>query len=214
MATATLRRPAKSGKGAKPTPRSDVALDHIHRFTLAEYQQLIEHGILGEKERCHLINGVIRTKMPENTPHSSTHLKLGRRLSRLLPDEWLILTDMPVQFPNSDSEPEPDFAITSGPETRFDEAKPVAADSLLIVEVADTSLAADRGEMLEIYAGGKVAVYWIVNLVDGVVEVYTQPKGGKKPGYKAKAEYRAGDSVPVVLGGKHVGTIPVSEILP
>ena len=53
-----------------------------------------------------------------------------------------------------------------------------------------------------------------VNLIESVVEVYTQPRGGKKPTYRVRTDYAAGQVVPVVLGGKPVGTLPVSEILP
>jgi hypothetical protein len=59
-----------------------------------------------------------------------------------------------------------------------------------------------------------VPEYWIVNLVDGIVEVYTKPRGGRNPTYRTRTDYAAGESVPVVLGGKQVGTIPVSEIIP
>ncbi len=209
---ATLSRPVK--RTPTSPQRVESPLDSVRRFTLAEYQRLIDLGILGEKDRCHLLNGVIRNKMPQNTSHTSAVQKLNRRLSRLLPDEYLVFPDLPVRFPSSDSEPEPDFFVTAGPDTRFDEVKPTAGDVLLLIEVADTSLAADRGEMLAIYAGGKVPEYWIVNLADRAVEVYTQPKGGKKPTYRTRTDYAAGQSVPVVLGGKPVGEIAVSDILP
>lgn len=214
MAAATLRRPRTPPPAVAASPPTDPPPGSVRRFTLAEYNRLIDLGILGKRDRCHLINGVIRNKMSKNAPHISATGKLNKRLSRLLPDEYFLLPDPAVQFPNSESEPEPDFVITAGPDTRFDEAKPVAGDVLLVIEVSHSSLAADRGEMLEMYAGGKIVEYWIVNLIDGIVEVYTQPRGGKKPTYRTRTDYAAGDGVPVVLGGKQVGTIAVSDILP
>lgn len=208
---ATLSRPLKR---TPVRPPEQLPVEAVRHFTLAQYNRLIDLGILGKRDRCYLINGVIRNKMPENSPRLGTRLKLSRRLGRLLPDDLLVLTDAPVQFPNSNSEPEPYFAVTPGPDTRFDGVKPVAADVLLVIEVADTSLASDRGEMLGIYAGGKVPVYWIVNVRESIVEVYTNPRGGRNPTYRARTDYAAGESVPVVLGGKQVGTIPVSEIIP
>lgn len=214
MPTATLRRPKRAPAAAAPDRPPPLSPDSLHRFTLAEYQRMIDIGVLGEKDRCHLLNGVIRKKMPENTPHLSTRIKLGRRLARVISDDLLVLTDAPIQFPNSESEPEPDFFVTAGPDTRFDRVKPVAADVLLVIEVSDTSLASDRGEMLGIYAGGKIAEYWIVNLVDNIVEVYTKPRGGRTPTYRARTDYAVGESVPVVLGGAQLGSIAVADILP
>ncbi len=82
------------------------------------------------------------------------------------------------------------------------------------MEVADSSLHEDQTTKLELYAGAKVAVYWVVNLVDRRVEVYTDPRGGKNPGYKTRTNYGLNDSVPVVIGSKKVGTIAVKELLP
>ena len=212
MSTATLRRPTRRKPPAALA--ATVPAGPTRRFTIAEYEQLIDLGMLGERDPYHLLNGEIRLKMAVNDPHTSTAMKLERRFHRMLPDDFLVWIEKPASFPNSNSQPEPDIAIVLGPEDRYDAGKPHADDAFLIVEVADTSLAADRGEMLEIYAGGKVPEYWIVNLIDSVVEVYTQPRGGKKPTYRARTDYAAGESVPVVLGDKPVGVIAVSDILP
>jgi Uma2 family endonuclease len=215
MPTATLPPPTPRGRPAAAAPLAPaVSAGPVRRFTIAEYEQLVEQGMLGERDPYHLLNGEIRLKMPVNDPHTSTASKLEKRFWRLITNDQHVWVEKPISFPNSNSQPQPDIAIVLGPETRYDAGKPHAADVLLVVEVSDTSLASDRGEMLELYAGGKVPEYWIVNLIDGAIEVYTNPRGGKKPGYKAKAEYRAGDSVPVVLGGKTVGQIAVSDILP
>jgi hypothetical protein len=80
--------------------------------------------------------------------------------------------------------------------------------------VADSTLHRDQTTKLELYAGAKVAVYWIVNLVDRRVEVYTQPRGGKSPTYKTRTDYGPDDAVPVVIAGKRVGTIAVKDLLP
>lgn len=96
--------PATLLRRSKPTPHAaggnlpptDPPPGSVRRFTLAQYQRMIDLGILGSKDRCHLINGVIRNKMPQNTPHLSTFQKLNRRLARLLPDEFVLLPDLPV----------------------------------------------------------------------------------------------------------------------
>lgn len=81
-------------------------------------------------------------------------------------------------------------------------------------EVSDATLELDRGLKLRIYASGLIPAYWIVNLVEARVEVYTQPRGGKKPTYKTRTDYGPNDTVPVVIAGKQVGTIAVKEVLP
>ena len=98
----------------------------------------------------------------------------------------------------------------AGIDPRLQPAHPGAADVALVVEVADSSLAEDR-KMAAIYGGAGVPVYWIVNLVDRQVEVYTDPGIG---GYATRTDFRPGQQVPVVIDGREVGQIAVDDILP
>ena len=150
--------------------------------------------------------------MPKNAPHDSAIFRLQRRLTKLLGDEFLVRIQSTVELDLS--MPDPDLAIVAGPEERFDENRPDAAVLFLVIEVSESSLSQDRGFKARLYGRNKIPVYWIVNLKDRVVEVHTQPRNGKNPGYRNATVYRPGDSVPVVLGKKTVGSIPVSEILP
>jgi Uma2 family endonuclease len=85
----------------------------------------------------------------------------------------------------------------------------------MIAEIANTSLDFDRLDKGRIYARAAIPVYWIVNLPDRVVEVYSAPSGPTPlPTYGRKDEYRSGDAVPVALDGQVVGTIPVADLLP
>ena len=79
------------------------------------------------------------------------------------------------------------------------------------MEVADSSLPTDRGEKLAAYARGGVPRYWIVNLVDGVIETYSSPVAAG--GYQASRVYHPGDEVPVVIDGQEVGRVAAVEIL-
>ena len=79
-----------------------------------------------------------------------------------------------------------------------------------LVEVAETTLARDRGQKLTAYARSGIAVYWIVNLVDRQVEVYTGPGSD---GYTSRVDYIADQHVPVVIDGFEVGHISVSTML-
>ncbi len=85
----------------------------------------------------------------------------------------------------------------------------------VLVEVADSSLGRDRGIKKRVYARAKVSVYWIVNLIDRCVEVYTNPSGPtENPDYDLPQVYGENDRVPVVLDGKEIGQIEVKAILP
>ena len=91
---------------------------------------------------------------------------------------------------------------------------PQPRDIGLLIEVADTTLADDRTTKKRVYARARVGVYWIVNLVDFAIEVYAQPRAGRRPTYRQERSYRAPEAVPLVLGDHDLGAIPVSELLP
>ena len=85
----------------------------------------------------------------------------------------------------------------------------------LVVEVSEGTLARDRGMKKRIYARARIPVYWIVNLVDHQIEVYTDPTGpAKRPDYRHSQIYKPGDSIPLVLDGNEIAKIDVSNILP
>lgn len=187
----------------------------VRRFTLGEYHRLIEIGILWSGDPYELIDGWIVRKSPKYPPHSSTVTRAYRRLDRLSGDAFAIRSQQPVSIAATASEPEPDVVVAVGPDGRYNRAHPAPRDVLLLVEVADiASLTWDRGVKLTAYARSKIPVYWIVNLEDRRVEVYTTPRGGRAPAYRTRTDYAPGDAVPVVVAGKSLGTIPVGELLP
>ena len=84
-----------------------------------------------------------------------------------------------------------------------------------MIDVTDDGLLEARSEKARIYAAGGVPEYWIVNLLDRQVEVYTGPQpAATPPVYSARRDYRPGDAVPLVLDGATVATLPVAELLP
>jgi hypothetical protein len=80
--------------------------------------------------------------------------------------------------------------------------------------VADTTLGEDRGVKQRLYARNRLPCYWIVNLNDALVEVYTGPRGGRSPGYRERRDYGPGDSVPLTISGQELAPVPVRDILP
>jgi Uma2 family endonuclease len=184
----------------------------IKRFTVAEYHELQHRGMLDDGKDYELLDGWLVEKMTQETPHASAASKLDKRLWKLMPDDRLLRSQKPITLRNS--EPEPDAAVCIGPEDRYDERHPSAAEIEFVVEVADSSLRRDQTLKLALYASARIREYWIVNLIDRRVEVYTHPRGGKKPTYRTRTDYLPGSAVPVVLGGTEVGSIAVDEILP
>jgi Uma2 family endonuclease len=209
----SVARTARTPKTAAALPPIVTDLP-VRRFTVDEYHKLLEIGVLKEGEPCELLNGVITPKMPQNSPHSSAASRLERRLARLLPDRWILRSQKPVSIPGQASEPEPDVAVVRGPEERYDARQPYSNDLAQIVEVSDTSIDMDLGEKPRIYAGARIPTYWVMNMIERRVEVYREPRGGKKPTYRKQTHYGPSEEAIVVLNGSEVGRIPVRELLP
>jgi Uma2 family endonuclease len=176
---------------------------------------MMEAGILKSGDRYELLNGWIVPKMTIHPPHNKAVRQLMRRLNRLLrDDEWTLQIQGSVTLLPA-SEPEPDAVVAFGPEEKYGENVNFGAkDIVLIVEVADSSLAHDRDEKLRIYALARIPVYWIVNLIDRQVEVYTLPRAGRNPVYRERKDYGPADTLPLILDGEHVADLPVKAILP
>jgi Uma2 family endonuclease len=184
----------------------------VIRFSVDDYELMIREGILAEPERLELLDGWIVPKVTHNPRHDSAVFRLHRRLLRLLSDDWIVRVQSSISI--TLSLPEPDLVVARGPEDLYDLARPSPNDIALLVEVADSTLRQDQTVKLELYARDRIPLYWIVNLVGNRIEVYSQPRGGKHPGYKKRAVYGLADRVPVVLRGKHVGEIRAREVLP
>jgi Uma2 family endonuclease len=80
--------------------------------------------------------------------------------------------------------------------------------------VAESALLADLREKGPIYARARVPIYWIVNIKDLTIEVYTQPAAGKSPRYRHRQDYADGQTIPLILGGHEFAQIPVRDLLP
>jgi Uma2 family endonuclease len=183
------------------------------RFTVPEYQELVRLGTIGENENLVLIEGYLVRKMSKNPPHENALQKLPYVLIPALPAGWLARFQSVITL--SDSEPEPDGAIVRGGVTDFASRHPGPADFGIVIEIADTSLAVDRTDSHRIYARAGIPEYWIVNIPDRQIEVYTDPQPATNPpAYATRRTYSATDAVPVILDGVTVGTIAVADVLP
>jgi hypothetical protein len=172
---------------------------------------MIETGILTENDRVELLEGWIVPKMPHKPPHDGTIWLAQTALLPRLPPEWILRIQSAITTP--DSEPEPDLVIARGPGLRYFTTHPTPRDIALAIEVADTSLLEDRKDKGRLYARARIPIYWIINLPDTQIEVYSQPKTGRSARYHKCDIYQSGQQVPLTIGGIKVRPIDVHELL-
>jgi Uma2 family endonuclease len=186
----------------------------IARFSVARYQKMIETGILTPDDKVELLENYVVLKMPRNPLHDGTIDLLNAAIPiRIASHGWMLRIQQTVVL--SDSQPEPDFAVVRGTPRSFLSRHPLATDVGLLIEVADSSLLRDQRDKARIYARNGILAYWIVNLVDRRIEVYTDPSGPTAvPAYNSAQTYQLGDAVPLNLDGHTVATIPVADMLP
>ncbi len=183
------------------------------KFSVGRYQRMIEEGILTPDDKVELLENYLVLKMPKNPPHDGTIDLVKAALPPCIPAGWLLRIQQTIALP--DSQPEPDFAVVRGNPRTYLTRHPGPADVGLVIEVADSSLLRDQRDKMRIYARGAIPCYWIVNLVDRRIEVYSQPTGpAPVPAYGSFQTYQPGDAVPLVLDGVAVGTVPAAELLP
>lgn len=194
---------------------TELALAGARRFTLEQYHKMLETGIFMDGDRVELIEGYILEKHVRNPPHESSLRRLTNRFGRYLPATgWCLQIQGAVTLPG-ESEPEPDGVVLRGADSDFDGRLPGASDIGLAVEVSDTSRGFDRRVKGLAYARAAIPVYWVINVADRVVEVYTDPDpAASPPAYRTRTEYRPGQDLPIVLDGAAAGAIPVSELIP
>ena len=185
----------------------------FRRFSVAEYHKLIEIGVLTEDDNLELLDGYLVHKMSRNPPHDATIQKATKRLLRVLPPGWDLRGQCAITL--AASEPEPDLAIVRGDENDYVARHPGPVDVGLVIEVADTTLTGDRADKGRIFAQAGIPCYWIINLVDRQIEVYTAPASATAtPTYTQRQDFHAADDVPLTLDGAQVANIPVRELLP
>lgn len=198
---------------APPASVVDPEFGPLFRMSVEQYLEAIRVGIFTADDKAELLEGVLVAKMGRKPPHVFATRRVFARLAALLPAGWFVAKEDPFQ--SSDSVPEPDGMILRGTDEDYRDRYPTAADVPLIVEVAESSLARDRGVKRRAYARAGLPTYWLVELVARQVEVYTDPSGpAEVPDYRTKHTLGPDDELTVVLDGREVGRIAVRDILP
>jgi Uma2 family endonuclease len=194
-----------------PQPR--VPPFPVYQITVEKYHDMIQMGILTEDDQVELLEGWIVPKMPRAPAHDTAIDLAEATLRPLLPSGWRIRIQNAIT--TGDSEPEPDLAVVEGELRAFASRHPGPHDVGLIIESAESSLATDRVDKGRIYARANIAIYWVINLVDGQVEVYRDPDPQANPAaYRTAHTFLPGQVVPFVLKGNMIAEVPVNDLLP
>lgn len=115
----------------------------------------------------------------------------------------------------ADSEPEPDVLIVRGGRRDYPTRLPSPPNLSLVVEIAETSLRHDHIVKGRIYARAGIPVYWVVNVIDRQVEVYSEPTGDvPEPACQDRFNLTIGQLVPVVIDGQKAAEVAVADLMP
>ena len=187
--------------------------DLILRLSIEQYHAIIQAGILTDDDSVELLEGWLVFKMPKNPPHRATTRLVRTALENILPAGWYVDSQEPITLSNS--EPEPDIVVVRGDTRQYLDRHPGVEDIALIIEVSDTTLQRDRTVKKRIYARAGIAIYWIVNLVEGLVEVYSQPLVEvEQPDYSQRLDFGRSAVIPIIIEGIEIGAIAVNSLLP
>jgi Uma2 family endonuclease len=206
-----LPRPSSVTGQSAPGVVSSLAAwvpSDLYRITVDEYERI--GGMLDDPDKVELIDGYLVRKMSKNPPHVATVKRAYKTLDALLPAGWTWQKEDPVRIPEF-NEPEPDVAILKGSDNEYTARIPGPSDVALAIEVAESTLERDRGRKHLAYAYGGIPVYWIINLVESQIEVYSDPA---PEGYRSRQDFKPGQDVPVVIDGREIGRIGVTDIIP
>ncbi|MDJ0706771.1 MAG: Uma2 family endonuclease [Leptolyngbyaceae cyanobacterium MO_188.B28] len=190
---------------------ADVPQDLIWRMGVEKYHAMIEAGILTDDDPVELLEGWLVFKMPKNPPHRAATRLIRSALEQILPDGWYVDSQEPITL--IDSEPEPNVVVVRGETRQYLDRHPGPADVVLVIEVSDTTLQRDRSAKKRAYARSGIPVYWIVNLSESQIEVYTNPVQAQAD-YLQRRDYQISEYLQVEIKGKEVGKVEISTLFP
>ena len=195
-------------------PPSTVNRLSPYRFTVHQFEKMIDAGLFPEGHNVELLAGVI-VPMTINEPHVIAVTLLANWLRALLPDGYYLREEKPAQAGRF-WRPEPDIAIVRGGIRDNPQGKtPDIKQMPILIEVADSSYDLDRSWKWQRYAASRVPVYGILDLNNRRFEVFTSPTDrGRKARYELVTTYQAEDEAPVILDGTEIGRLRVRDVLP
>lgn len=178
------------------------------QFTVDEYYRMGEAGILHEDDRVELLDGQLYVMSPIGSEHAACVRRLDRLFQQRAEPQALVSVQNPIRLDRT-SEPEPDLALLTPREDNYASRHPRPDDVLLVVEIADTSLAFDQDTKLSLYARAGIPEYWVVALEDSQLHVYREPEGDRFGSHKTYGP----DDVVTVAAVSSLDPVSVEAIL-
>lgn len=179
----------------------------VFRLSPDKFAAMVRDGILTEDDPVEYLQGVLVQKMTKSDQHISVTWYLRRMIDRMLSGSFFTMTQDPIDL--GDSEPEPDVMVVRGDPDAMPKVKPRGDKVALVIEVSDSTLRRDRELKRLIYAKAEIPVYWIVNLNNHSVEIYSNPRSGD---YEAIEIVEMGSSPQIQVDGQSAGAIELGEL--
>lgn len=176
-------------------------------FTVDEYHAMVQAGILSEDDRVELLNGEIVEMSPIGSNHAGCVNRLNRLLSKQVDDRAIVSVQNPIRL-SAHSEPEPDLALLAPRDDFYAQWHPGPDDTLLVIEVAETSAEFDREIKLPLYAQAGILEVWLIDLAEGHVEFHRTPSPS---GYEESQQLEPDETLSPQALPELI--IPVEEIL-
>ena len=145
-----------------------------HRLTVDHYHRMVDSGILGPDDRVELVSGEVLDMSPIGSLHAAIVRALARWMAGSVGDRAIVSVQNPVLLDDA-SEPQPDIAILAPRVDCYAAAHPGPGDVLLVVEVAETSLAYDLGVKVPLYARHGIPEAWVIDAATRQTRVFREP---------------------------------------
>ncbi len=165
------------------------------KYTLAEYHQMIEIGILKAQDKVELIRGEIIKMSPVGLKHASCVKKINQLFAQKLGNKVILGIQDPIKL-NDNSQPQPDVVLLKPKSDFYATEHPKSEDILLLIEVADTSIEYDRQIKIPLYAENNITEMWLININENIIQVYQNPQGKL---YKNITNYQIDDKIDLTI---------------
>ena len=169
-----------------------------HRFDVDDYHRMAEAGILGPEDRVELIEGEIIDMAPIGSAHAGMVNRLARLTAKAMAEGSVLVSNQNPLRLDAHNEPQPDLMLLRPRADDYRDGHPKPTDVLLLVEVADSTLAYDRGPKLALYARFGVPEVWIIDLGGRAVEICRKPG---PDGYAERRRIADGTAAPALVPG-------------
>lgn len=179
----------------------------MYRLSVAQFERMIDAGILTKYDRCELIRG----ELVKRIVASDSHAAVVRRLNGFFnppreAEDYIVGVRSPIKL--EDSRPDTDLTLLRYKDDFYSSGTATPPDIFLVVEVADTSLKFDRAVRAPLYAENGIQEYWIVNLIEDCVDVHREPQISGE----YASQWIAGRGESIALSALPNITVPVNEI--